>query len=85
MDVTLSGGKVLTVDLRRITIREYRELVTTKDQPREDALIAQVVGLTADELLDLPQPDYRLVVDRFFKTATEPLADPTSASASISP
>jgi len=85
MEVTLSGGKKVTVDLHKITIKEYRELMSTKDQEREDALIGQVVGLTVDELLELPQPDYRQVVAAFFETATEPLADPTLASASTSP
>jgi hypothetical protein len=82
MDVVLAGGSTIKVDMGRISIREYRELLATKDQVREDELLAQAAGLTVDELLDLPQPDYRLVVDAFFKTARAPLADPTSASAS---
>ena len=82
MNVTLSGGKTVTLDMAKITIREYRELLATKDQAEEDGILAKVAGLTVDELLDLPQPDYRRVVDTFFKTAREPLADPNSVSVS---
>jgi hypothetical protein len=67
----------ITVDLSRITIREYRALFD-KEQPQEaeDATIAKVCGLTVEELLELPQPDYRRLVKRFFDAARAPLSDP---------
>jgi len=82
MDVTLSGGKTVILDLGKISIREYRELLNTKDQDQEDGILAKVAGITVEELLSLPQPDYRRVVDTFFKAAREPLADPNSQSVS---
>ena len=77
MDVTLSTGKVLPVDLSKITIKEYRALFD-KDQRREDedATLAKCFGITVDELLELSQPDYRRAAAAFFEAAREPLEDP---------
>lgn len=76
-DLTLAGGRVITVDLNRVSIREYRALFV-KDQPQaeEDATLAKAAGLTVDELLELGQSDYRKLAALFFKLAREPLADP---------
>lgn len=75
--LSLNDGRVLTVDLARVSIREYRALFA-KDQPQadEDATLAKAAGLTVDELLALTQPDYRRLVALFFQAAREPLADP---------
>lgn len=76
-ELTISDGRVLTVDLTRVSIREYRALFV-KDQPQaeEDATLAKAAGLTVEELLGLSQPDYRRLAALFFKLAREPLADP---------
>lgn len=76
--LTLKDGRTLTLDLARITQREYRALFN-KDQAQadEDATLAKVAGIGPDELLDLPQPEYRRLVALFFKLAREPLADPS--------
>lgn len=65
------------IDLSRITIREYRALFV-KEQPQaeEDATVAKAAGITVDELLELPQPEYRRLIKAFFDKAREPLADP---------
>lgn len=77
MDVTLSTGAVLSVDLHRISIKEYRALfVPEQPQADGDATLAKAFGLTADELLELSQPDYRLAVKTFFDAAKAPLDDP---------
>lgn len=83
--VKLSDGRELTADLYKISQREYRSLFD-KAQPaaEEDAIVGKAFGLTADEIADMPQPDYRLVVREFFDKAKEPLADPNSQSASTS-
>lgn len=76
-DLTLADGRVITVDLHRVSVREYRALFAD-DQPQaeEDATLAKAAGLTVDELLNLGQPDYRRLAALFFKLAREPLADP---------
>ena len=82
-DITLKNGRELTLDLYAVSMREYRALLD-REQPAEegDAILGKAFGLTAAEVSDLPQPEWRRLVAAFFKAAREPLADPNSASAS---
>jgi hypothetical protein len=83
--VTLSDGRVLTIDLHRITMREYRTLFDVKIAPEQDDVIyAKTLNITADELIDLPQPDYRAACLAVIDAARKPLSDPNSQSASTS-
>jgi hypothetical protein len=83
--VSLGKGKEITVDLRLVTLKEFRSIFE-KNQPQidEDTIVAKACGLTVDQYLDLPQPTARRIIDAFMKAATQPLADPNSASASTS-
>lgn len=76
-DLTLHDGRVITLDMNRITIREYRALFD-KDQEKddEDATLAKAFGVTVDEFLDLSQVDYKRAIHIFFETARAPLDDP---------
>jgi len=67
----------IKIDLSRITIKEYRALFD-KDQPQaeEDAIMAKCADITVDDLLALPQPEYRRLVKLFFDEARKPLDDP---------
>jgi len=83
--VTLSDGRELTVDLTKISIREYRRLFKDETTPdEEDVLLAPCFGLTLEEFEALPYPDYKRVTKAFFERARDPLADPNSVSASTS-
>jgi hypothetical protein len=83
--VTLSSGRVLTIDLYKITMREWRSMFAAgATQEQGDVICAKALGITADEFIDLPQPDYRLAQKALIDTAVKPLADPNSQSASIS-
>ncbi len=83
--ITLSCGREITIDLHRITLREYRALFEQQQpQINEDTTIAKVCGLTVDEYLDLPQPDARVVVYELLQVAGAPLKNPNSQSASTS-
>lgn len=74
--VILHSGHALPIDLYQMSLAEYRSLFDATQPPEVgDAIIAKVVGLTVAELTDLPQPDYRRVVQAVFKAAREPLAD----------
>ena len=68
--ITLTNGEGLTVDLSRISVREFRAIFD-KSQPQteEDATIAKAAGLTVDALLELPVPDYRAVIRAVFADA----------------
>jgi len=85
MVITLSDGRELTVDLTKISIREYRRLFKDETTPEEeDALLAPCFGLTLEEFEALPYPDYKRVTNAFFERAKNPLSDPNSLSASTS-
>jgi hypothetical protein len=83
--VTLSDGRVLSLDMRLISMREYRAMFdpasTVED---EDVIFARVLGLTPAELNDLPVLDYRLAKLAVTETARKPLQFPNSASVSTS-
>jgi hypothetical protein len=82
-NLTLTDGREITIDLSVITVREYRALFDKKQkQEDEDATLAKACGLTAEDILDMSQPDFRRLAAAFFKTAREPLADPNSVSES---
>ncbi len=76
-DVVLSDGREINFDLYKLSIAEFRALIDP-NRPNEegDSLIAKVSGLSLDEVLNLPYPDYRLLVRAFFDKASNPLADP---------
>lgn len=81
----MQPGKEITVDLNRITIREYRSLFDpAQAREDEDAIIAKAFGVTVEEMLDLSQPEYRRLTKIFFEKAREPLDDPNSQSGSTS-
>jgi len=77
--VKLSNGREITVDIGRISVREYRALFDpAQKQEDEDSTIAKVAGLAVDELLDLSQPEYRRIVQAMLADAKQPLdADPS--------
>lgn len=73
--ITLSDGRQIKADMTKITIREYRQLFAPDTgQEIEDGMIARVYGLDVKELLDLPYPDYRLLLKGFFDAARDPVA-----------
>lgn len=77
--VKLSNGREITVDIGRISVREYRALFNPEQkQDDEDSTLAKVAGLAVDELLDLSQPDYRRIIIAMLADAKQPLdADPS--------
>ncbi|HNZ02390.1 MAG TPA: hypothetical protein PLS77_14160 [Anaerolineaceae bacterium] len=77
--VKLSNGREITVDIGRISVREYRALFNPEQkQDDEDSTLAKVAGLAVDELLDLSQPDYRRIITAMLADAKQPLdADPS--------
>ena len=77
--VKLSNGREITVDIGRISVREYRALFNPEQkQDDEDSTLAKVAGLAVDELLDLAQPDYRRIITAMLADAKQPLdADPS--------
>jgi hypothetical protein len=81
--VELHDGRVLEIDLHRITILEWRSIFDRDQAPMaEDEVIAKVVGMKLKEYQALSQPDWRAVVKAVIDAGTGPLDDPNSQSAS---
>jgi len=76
-DITLSSGKEITFDLTRMTVREYRALFDkSQGQDEEDTTLARVCGLTVEEYLDIPYPEWKQLTVAFFHAVRMPLANP---------
>lgn len=85
-EVKLVEGKVVIVDLMKISTREFRELTDPKQPERDEAsTIAKACGMSIEEILALPFPDYRLVASAFMGLAMNPIENPTSQKGSSSP
>jgi hypothetical protein len=76
-DITLHDGRTVTVDLYRVSQKDYRAIFTA-DAEGQDAIVAKAVGMTGDELAELPRPDWKLIVDTFFELVRRPLAETPS-------
>jgi hypothetical protein len=77
-EVTLMSGKVVTVDLMKISTKEFREMTDPKQPERDEAItIAKAVNMSVEEILGLPLPEYRLIASAFLRLATMPLQNPT--------
>jgi len=85
-DLTLSDERVVTIDLRRISHRDFLRLMRSQDDDPEQArLLGQVCGLTADEIDNLPQQDWLHLLKNLVDTSRDAVLNPKSASPSISP
>lgn len=61
-------------DFSLITIKEYRQLFGgSLSQDKEDELVAKVAGMTADELQNMPVPEYRRFLKAFATAAAAPV------------
>jgi hypothetical protein len=71
------SGKVVEVDLGKISIAEYRVAIsTTTDTVESDKILCKSVkGLNLKELQGLPFPDYQQLVGFWMTTALDPLHD----------
>ena len=78
ISVTLFSGKVVVIDMMKITMSEWKTaLKTSTPEEEEHKIIAKVTGMKVEELAKLLQPEYRLIIDGFFRAGTQPLTNPT--------
>jgi len=76
--VTLISGKTVTIDMMKITTREWKNaLKAAMPESDEMEVISKVSGMSVAELDGLPQPDYRIIIDAFIRVGTQPLVNPT--------
>lgn len=76
--VKLFSGRTVIVDINKITAKEWREaLKTGTPQDKEFEILSKATGLNANELENMSQPEYRILIDTFLKIGTQPLTNPT--------
>ena len=77
-DCTLSDGTLVTIDLTKISIKEWRDIWSpfTADEAG-DASVAKITGLTVERVSAMPLLDYKRITLAASRKFREPLADPT--------
>lgn len=76
--LTLFSGKEITIDLMKTSNKEWRLITNPKTTEEEEfAILSKATGLKVEDVGNLPQPDYRLIVDAFLRLAVQPLTNPT--------
>jgi len=78
-EVTLSTGKVVTIDTSKFTWKEWRSFFSGRaTQKEEDAFVEKASGINAKDQGDLLRDDFRRIIDGIKRAGSEPLADPLS-------
>lgn len=76
-ELKLSDGRTLVIDLNKITNREWRQLWDRNQSDEDgDVIVGRMVGLSGDEIADLPVLDYKRLIAKVLQVGREPLADP---------
>ena len=84
-EVTLSTGKVITLDMSKVTFGEWRRYFSSRGSPKDDdAFVEKITGLKPAEQEVLLRDDYRRIVVAIIKEGNQPLSDPNSQSVSTS-
>jgi hypothetical protein len=76
-DVTLKDGRKVEFDLDKLTLEKWRRFVDPQgDKEEEDAILADVAGLTVSDVLALPMLEWRRMTSALLKKVSAPLDDP---------
>jgi hypothetical protein len=72
----LSNGSEITVDLEKITIRDWRFMwKVDTDEKKSDEILGRCVGMTLDEIEALNFRDFQRVAKAIRKAAGLPIPD----------
>lgn len=75
-DCTLSDGREIIFDLRKLTVTEYRAMFDDASKfEDEEIVLARVAGLSVEELHATTLYDNKLLWREFFRICREPLKD----------
>ena len=73
----VSGKEIPEIDLRQITVAEWRNLFSSSQPEHEgDITIAKACGLTVEEIQALPLFDFRALFKEIIEKSSKPLDDP---------
>ena len=85
MKFPVSGEKMPEIDLRLITISEWRAMFDqTQSDHAGDTTLAKVSGMTLEEIQNLPLFDYRALFQAVVEKARKPMENDTKNSQSES-
>jgi hypothetical protein len=78
-------SRTVTVDLYNLSVAEIRSLLDMKKKQHEqDEILGKAVGMTPEELISLPFPEYRKLTRFFWQCVNDPLKDEDDAKNSQS-
>jgi hypothetical protein len=73
-DFPVSGKPIPEIDLRHITVSEWRDLFDrTKPEHEGDKVVAKMTGMTDKEVKQLPLYDYRALIKAILEKSGQPL------------
>ena len=79
-DVKLADGSIVHLDISELRRREWEDFWSSPEG--ENRVIAKFSNMSLDEVKDMLDRDFRLLVQEFIKLRNKPLDDPNSQSAS---
>lgn len=75
----------ITIDLYALSVADVRALLDTKAKAHDgDIILSKAVGLSPEDLLNLPYPDYRKLTKAFWQLVNDPFKDEDNAKNSQS-
>jgi hypothetical protein len=67
----------VNIDLSKLTIKEWRSLRDPAQPVAEEfALIARVIGWEIEDVENIKQPDYQLLITALVARSINPISDP---------
>ena len=76
-DLVLKDGREIEIDMHQISIGEWRALLKPEQPDDEEyATLAKISGMTAEEIENIPQPEYSSFIQAVIKKAANPVSDP---------
>lgn len=77
-EVKLSDGKVINVDVSRLTVKEWRDFIDPAGgYEAENAAVAKCTGLSITEIEAMPFVELKQIAKAIILAIREPLADPS--------
>lgn len=77
-NVKLFSGREIVIDLMKVKTKDWKKITRGGVTDEEEyEILGRVTGLKAEELSELLQPDYRLLIENFVRLGTQPLENPT--------
>ena len=78
-DMVLSTGKEIRFDLSKMSYGQYLGLWDPDEADEKSFLtISRVCGMPWEEMRELPYPEYKLLMSKFFQRCKDPVNSPNA-------